>query len=124
HAHASCIFTHASFLPLTRTPAISTLSLHDALPIFCQAVGLNFRDDGREGRLIETDEERQARSGGTADPDAPPDETGQQRGKTVHGDPANAGHRVLAPDDAEVEAYPETALKAPAPARTASDHPA
>ena len=40
-----------------------------------------------------------------------------QRGKTVHGEPANAGHRVLAPDDAEVEAYLETALHAPAPDR-------
>ncbi|HEY3523027.1 MAG TPA: glutamine-hydrolyzing GMP synthase [Candidatus Limnocylindrales bacterium] len=39
------------------------------------------------------------------------------RGKTVHGEPANAGHRVLAPDDAEVEAYLETALRAPAPER-------
>ena len=36
-----------------------------------------------------------------------------QRGKTVHGEAANAGHRVLAPDDAEVEAYLETALHAP-----------
>ncbi|HET8785349.1 MAG TPA: glutamine-hydrolyzing GMP synthase [Candidatus Limnocylindrales bacterium] len=40
-----------------------------------------------------------------------------ERGKTVHGEPANAGHRVLAPDDAEVEAYLETALHAPAPDR-------
>jgi GMP synthase (glutamine-hydrolysing) len=40
------------------------------------------------------------------------------RGTTVHGEPANAGHRVLAPDDAEVEAYLETALHAPAPDRT------
>jgi GMP synthase (glutamine-hydrolysing) len=46
-----------------------------------------------------------------------------QRGKTVHGEPANAGHRVLAPDDAEVEAYLETALKAPAPVRAAGDRP-
>jgi len=45
------------------------------------------------------------------------------KGKTVHGEAANAGHRVLAPDDAEVEAYLETALHAPAPDRTASDHP-
>ena len=44
----------------------------------------------------------------------------RQRGKTVHGEPANAGHRVLAPDDAEVEAYLEAALDAPAPARPAS----
>jgi GMP synthase (glutamine-hydrolysing) len=42
-----------------------------------------------------------------------------ERGKTVHGEPADAGHRVLAPDDAEVEAYLETALHAPAPERTA-----
>jgi GMP synthase (glutamine-hydrolysing) len=46
-----------------------------------------------------------------------------QRGKTVHGEPANAGHRVLAPDDAEVEAYLETALKAPAPQRSPDDRP-
>jgi GMP synthase (glutamine-hydrolysing) len=43
----------------------------------------------------------------------------RERGKTVHGEPANAGHRVLAPDDAEVEAYLETALHAPAPDRGA-----
>jgi GMP synthase (glutamine-hydrolysing) len=42
----------------------------------------------------------------------------RDRGKTVHGEAANAGHRVLAPDDAEVEAYLETALNAPAPDRT------
>jgi len=46
-----------------------------------------------------------------------------ERGKTVHGELANAGHRVLAPDDAEVEAYLETALKAPAPERSATDRP-
>jgi len=45
-----------------------------------------------------------------------------KRGKTVHGEAANAGHRVLAPDDAEVEAYLETALHAPAPERAAGDH--
>jgi GMP synthase (glutamine-hydrolysing) len=50
----------------------------------------------------------------TADPPATP----EGRGKTVHGEAANAGHRVLAPDDAEVEAYLETALHAPAPDRT------
>ncbi len=43
-----------------------------------------------------------------------------ERGKTVHGEPANAGHRVLAPDDAEVEAYLEVALDAPAPDRAAA----
>ena len=41
-----------------------------------------------------------------------------ERGKTVHGEAANAGHRVLAPDDAEVEAYLETALNAPAADRS------
>ncbi len=46
------------------------------------------------------------------------------KGKTVHGEAANAGHRVLAPDDAEVEAYLETALHAPGPERTATDQPA
>jgi GMP synthase (glutamine-hydrolysing) len=44
------------------------------------------------------------------------------RGRTVHGEPANAGHRVLAPDDAEVEAYLEQALHAPPPTR-AEDAP-
>jgi GMP synthase (glutamine-hydrolysing) len=46
------------------------------------------------------------------------------KGRTVHGEAANAGHRVLAPDDAEVEAYLETALHAPGPERTTADHPA
>ena len=50
------------------------------------------------------------------------DETGEhaperERGKTVHGEEANAGHRVLTSDDAEVEAYLEVALDAPAPER-------
>ena len=53
--------------------------------------------------------------------DAPASE---KRGKTIHGEAANAGHRVLAPDDAEVEAYLETALKAPAPDRSPGDRPA
>ena len=48
----------------------------------------------------------------------------KKRGKTVHGAPANAGHRVLAPDDAEVEAYLETALNAPGPERAVGDRPA
>src|SRR5687768_17651407 len=39
------------------------------------------------------------------------------RGRTVHGEAANAGHRVLAPDDAEVEAYLEQALHAAPPQR-------
>jgi GMP synthase (glutamine-hydrolysing) len=55
----------------------------------------------------------------TIDPEQPRD-----RGKTVHGEAANAGHRVLAPDDAEVEAYLETALKAPPPTRDDADRPA
>ena len=46
------------------------------------------------------------------------------KGRTVHGEAANAGHRVLAPDDAEVEAYLETALRAPGPERTITDRPA
>jgi GMP synthase (glutamine-hydrolysing) len=46
-----------------------------------------------------------------------------ERGKTVHGEPADAGHRVLAPDDAEVEAYLEVALDAPAPERSRDDRP-
>ena len=47
----------------------------------------------------------------------------RQRGKTVHGELANAGHRVLAPDDAEVEAYLEVALDAPSPERPDLDVP-
>ncbi len=45
------------------------------------------------------------------------------RGKTVHGEAANAGHRVLAPDDAEVEVYLETALNAPTAERSPADRP-
>jgi GMP synthase (glutamine-hydrolysing) len=44
-----------------------------------------------------------------------------ERGRTVHGEAANAGHRVLAPDDAEVEAYLEQALHAPPPLRDDGD---
>jgi GMP synthase (glutamine-hydrolysing) len=47
----------------------------------------------------------------------------RQRGTTVHGEAANAGHRVLAPDDAEVEAYLEVALDAAAPERPEFDRP-
>jgi GMP synthase (glutamine-hydrolysing) len=54
-------------------------------------------------------------------PSAKPSQKPRERGKTVHGEAANAGHRVLAPDDAEVEAYLETALHAPAPDRTTAD---
>ncbi len=45
------------------------------------------------------------------------------RGKTVHGEAANSGHRVLAPDDAEVEAYLEVALDAPPPDRAPDGEP-
>ena len=64
-----------------------------------------------------TEEEPSRPADGTADEP-------RQRGKTIHGEAANAGHRVLAPDDAEVEAYLETALKAPAPDRSPDDRPA
>jgi len=46
-----------------------------------------------------------------------------EKGRTVYGEPANAGHRVLAPDDAEVEAYLETALRVPSPERSPADRP-
>ncbi len=59
-----------------------------------------------------------------ADTRPPSAERPRKRGKTVHGEAANAGHRVLAPDDAEVEAYLETALNAPAPERSPDDRPA
>jgi GMP synthase (glutamine-hydrolysing) len=60
------------------------------------------------------------------EPTAPtePESVGRDRGKTIHGEAANAGHRVLAPDDAEVEAYLEAALNAPAPDRSVADQPA
>ena len=61
---------------------------------------LDFMDRVRRGRLSEE-----------------PIQGQRQRGKTVHGEAANAGHRVLAPDDAEVEAYLEVALDAPPPDR-------
>ena len=66
--------------------------------------------------MTETTEEQQLAAGSEADPE-------RQRGKTIHGEAANAGHRVLAPDDAEVEAYLEVALDAPAPERTPEDRP-
>ena len=67
-------------------------------------------EGGRIDMAEATDEEstRRSRAGGRRHR-----RTGE-RGKTVHGEAANAGHRVLAPDDAEVEAYLETALNAPA----------
>ena len=59
-----------------------------------------------------------------AEPNVPPDQppgpppAPRDRGKTIHGEAANAGHRVLAPDDAEVEAYLEAALNVAAPDRS------
>ena len=52
-----------------------------------------------------------------------PESSASDRGRTVHGEAANAGHRVLAPDDAEVEAYLETALNAPPPQRIETEAP-
>ena len=49
--------------------------------------------------------------------------SGKNRGRTVHGEAANAGHRVLAPDDAEVEAYLEQALHAAPPQRVETEAP-
>ena len=71
--------------------------------------------------MAEADQEPSTRPGGDAGQRAEAD--AGHCGKTVHGEPANAGHRVLAPDDAEVEAYLETALKAPAPDRSPSRLP-
>jgi GMP synthase (glutamine-hydrolysing) len=71
--------------------------------------------------LAEADGSAADGAGATAAP--PTASTERDRGKTVHGEAANAGHRVLAPDDAEVEAYLETALNAPAPARAPTDAP-
>jgi GMP synthase (glutamine-hydrolysing) len=68
-----------------------------------------------EGVEAMNDEDPEARS--------PEPSEHRQRGKTVHGEAADAGHRVLAPDDAEVEAYLEVALDAPAPDRPADDRP-
>jgi GMP synthase (glutamine-hydrolysing) len=59
-----------------------------------------------------------------AEPTLGKDASPPRRGKTVHGEAANAGHRVLAPDDAEVEAYLEQALHAPGPDRAPADRPA
>jgi GMP synthase (glutamine-hydrolysing) len=52
-----------------------------------------------------------------------PDRQPAERGRTVHGEAANAGHRVLAPDDAEVEAYLEQALHAAPPQRVETEAP-
>jgi GMP synthase (glutamine-hydrolysing) len=61
-----------------------------------------------------------------SDPSTPEfdgDSAATERGRTVHGEAANAGHRVLAPDDAEVEAYLEQALNAPPPRRVETEAP-
>ena len=68
-----------------------------------------------------TEGEASRTAGGAAPADEPGD---RQRGKTIHGEAANSGHRVLAPDDAEVEAYLEAALNAPAADRAEDDRPA
>ncbi|HSW41935.1 MAG TPA: hypothetical protein VLM76_05465, partial [Patescibacteria group bacterium] len=70
--------------------------------------------------MSEAEQQPGAPAGGPADDHERP---ARQRGKTVHGEPANAGHRVLAPDDAEVEAYLEVALDAAAPERPGIDRP-
>ena len=59
----------------------------------------------------------------TTDPAADHEHPATQRGRTVHGEAANAGHRILAPDDAEVEAYLEQALNAPPPQRIETEAP-
>ncbi len=72
--------------------------------------------------MAEPDEDQQPESeaaGEAGEVASPPPE----RGKTIHGTVANAGHRVLAPDDAEVEAYLEVALDAPIPERSPTDPP-
>ena len=81
--------------------------------------GRSLRDARRAGSI-----EEQASPANADDApdhhDAPP---ARKRGKTVHGEAANAGHRVLASDDAEVEAYLETALNAPDPTARRADRP-
>ena len=70
--------------------------------------------------MTDATDQATSRTGGAEDAPVVP---ARERGKTVHGEAANAGHRVLAPDDAEVEAYLETALHAPAPERAEADRP-
>ena len=59
----------------------------------------------------------------TDEPEKRDRDRARDRGRTVHGAAANAGHRVLAPDDAEVEAYLEQALHAAPPQRVAVEAP-
>ena len=70
--------------------------------------------------MSEADDQPAAAASGRVDQRGQP---ARQRGTTVHGEAANAGHRVLAPDDAEVEAYLEVALDAGAPERPEIDRP-
>jgi len=83
-----------------------------------QPVGHRSGQRRRASSIDPETSERPQSSPADESPDGPADNHEQrpigQRGKTVHGQAANAGHRVLAPDDAEVEVYLETALKAPA----------
>ena len=71
--------------------------------------------------MSEADEQPAAAASGPVEDQ--PGQPARQRGTTVHGEAANAGHRVLAPDDAEVEAYLEVALDAGAPERPEIDRP-
>ena len=69
--------------------------------------------------MTEPDQDQQPESEAPGAAPAPP----KERGKTIHGDAANSGHRVLAPDDAEVDAYLEVALDAPTSERAPTDPP-
>ena len=71
--------------------------------------------------MVEAIEDEASRS--AEDAATTPAPSDRDRGKTIHGDAADSGHRVLAPDDAEVEVYLETALKAAAPDRSPDDRP-
>jgi GMP synthase (glutamine-hydrolysing) len=84
---------------------------------------LDFRRAVRGQGLTEAGSESEPTGGAGVAPDHERPPTGE-RGKTVHGEAANAGHRVLAPDDAEVEAYLEVALDAPPPIRDEQPEPA
>ena len=75
------------------------------------------------GRPAASDPAGDARSLGTGRGLSPDSPQARRRGKTVHGEEADSGHRVLAPDDAEVEAYLEQALNAPPPDRSPEDRP-
>ena len=81
-------------------------------------------EDQQADRARAQDDGAPIASGSTdQDPADDHEKPARRRGKTVHGELANAGHRVLAPDDAEVEAYLEVALDAAAPERPHVDRP-